>query len=96
MLMMPTQTLQTSTFTVVAPSDHTELSRLLAAAVVNAQFENLLLDNPESALENGYLGETFQLTNVERALLVSIRADTLTELAKQLTGALVSSSALLR
>ena len=93
--MMPTQTLQTPIFVTVVPSDYTELSRLLAAAIVNDQFKMLLLDDPESALENGYLGESFQLTEEERALLVSIRSGTLTELAKQLSGALVSNRVLI-
>ncbi len=92
---MPTQTLQIPIFATIVPSDHTELSRLLAAAVVNTQFKTLLLDDPEFALENGYLGESFQLTEEERALLVSIRAGTLPDLAKQLTGALVSNRVLI-
>jgi hypothetical protein len=93
--MMPTQTLQIPIFATIVPSDHTELSRLLAAAVVNTQFNTLLLDNPETALANGYLGESFQLTEEERALLVSIRAGTLIEMAKQLSGALVSNRVLI-
>jgi hypothetical protein len=93
--MILTQTLQIPIFATIVPSDHTELSRLLAAAVVNTQFKTLLLDNPEFALENGYLGESFQLTEEERALLVSIRAGTLPDLAKQLTGALVSNRVLI-
>ena len=93
--MMPTQTLQIPIFATIVPSDHTELSRLLAAAVVNTQFNTLLLDNPETALANGYLGESFQLTEEERALLVSIRAGTLIEMAKQLSGALVSNCVLI-
>ena len=89
--MILTQTLQTPIYTIAASTDHTELSRLLAAAIVNTQFKTLLLDDPESALANGYLGESFQLTEDERALLVSIRAGTLTELAIQLSGSLVSN-----
>ncbi|MBU2611074.1 MAG: hypothetical protein KJ606_09055 [Chloroflexi bacterium] len=90
--MISTQTLQTPIFTAVVPSDHTELSRLLSAAVVNHQFKNLLLDDPESALEKGYLGESFLLADDVRALLVSIRADTLTDLARQLSSVLVRST----
>lgn len=93
--MILTHVIQTPIYTIVAPTDHTELSRLLTAAIVNEQFKTLLLDDPGSALANGYLGETFQLTEEERALLVSIRAGTLTELAKQLTGALVSNRVLI-
>jgi len=93
--MILTRVIQTPIFTIAAQTDHTELSRLLTAAVVNTQFKALLLDNPESALESGYLGESFQLANEERALLISIRAGTLTELAKQLSGALVSNRVLI-
>ncbi len=67
-----------------------ELSRLLSAAVVNPQFKSLLLVDPESALENGYLGESFRLADDQRALLISIRTDTLTDLARQLSKVLVS------
>jgi hypothetical protein len=59
------------------------LNRLFAAAVVSRQFRDMLLKNPEEALRNGYLGETFSLTKEERDLLASIRADSLTDLAKQ-------------
>lgn len=90
--MISTQTLQTPIFTPVVPSDHTELSRLLSAAVVNHQFKNLLLDDPEAALEKGYLGESFLLAADVRALLVSIRADTLTDLARQLSSVLACSA----
>jgi len=93
--MIQTYVIQTPIYTLAAPPDHTELSRLLAAAIVNDQFKTLLLNDPESALANGYLGESFQLTDDQRALLVSIRAGTLTELAKQLSGALVSNRVLI-
>jgi hypothetical protein len=66
------------------PDDHLELNRLLAAAVVNTQFCQLLLDDPGLALQNGYQGETFFLSEEERALILSIRADTLTDLAREL------------
>ncbi len=66
------------------PDDHLELNRLLAAAVVNDEFCRLLLDDPGQALEIGYQGESFHLSVEERALILSIRANTLTELAKEL------------
>jgi hypothetical protein len=49
-------------FAIAAQADHFELSRLLAAALVNEQFESLLLADPEAALAYGYLGETLDLT----------------------------------
>ncbi len=65
-------------------NDHLEVNRLLAAAVVNTQFCKLLLEDPYTALQNGYLGETFYLTEEERALILSIRAATLPDLAREL------------
>jgi hypothetical protein len=73
----------------VSPSleDHLELSRLLAAAVVNPPFCHLLLVDPKQAIENGYQGETFLLSDAARYLLLLIRADSLVELAQQITQA---------
>jgi hypothetical protein len=68
------------------PSERLELSRLLAAAVVNPKFCHLLLEDPELALEAGYQGETFSFTDEERDLVMSIRADSLAVLASQLAG----------
>lgn len=64
------------------------LSRVFAAAVVNRQFCDMLLKNPQEALRKGYLGETFSLTPEENALIASVRADTLSDLARQVYGAL--------
>jgi hypothetical protein len=64
--------------------DRLELSRLLAAAVINPQFCHLLLEDPELALEAGFQGETFSFTDEERDLVKSIRADSLAGLANQL------------
>jgi hypothetical protein len=74
----------------VSPSldDHLVLSRLVAAAVVSPSFCHLLLEDPQQALENGYQGETFLLSDAARYLLLYIHADTLAELARQITQAL--------
>lgn len=84
--MIETKTYQPPiTFLMPHRSDNSlEISRLLAAAVVNQQFCRLLLDDPELALETGLHGETFSLTNEERNLILSIRADSLADLAGQL------------
>jgi hypothetical protein len=66
----------------------TDLHRLFAAAIVSDQFCRTLLHKPEEALANGYLGQTFVLTEQERMLLKSIRADTLTDLAQKVNRAL--------
>jgi hypothetical protein len=64
------------------------LQRLFAAAVVNDQFRETLLRKPEEALANGYLGQTFLLSDREKMLIQSIRADSLTDLAQQVNRAL--------
>lgn len=66
----------------------TGLHRLFAAAIVSDQFRETLLSKPEEALTNGYLGQTFLLTDQERMLIKSIRADTLTDLAQKVNRAL--------
>lgn len=65
------------------PAESLEVSRLLAAAVINSEFCELLLDNPEQALNNGFQGEDFLFSEEERDLILSIRADSLGELANQ-------------
>ena len=67
------------------------LNRVFAAAVVNRQFCDMLLKNPQEALQRGYLGETFILTPEESALISSIRANTLSDLAKQVYGSLTGT-----
>lgn len=61
-----------------------ELSRLLAAAIINPGFCHLLLDDPELALKSGFQGEDFLFTEDERELILSIRAASLADLAGQL------------
>lgn len=67
------------------------LSRLFAAAVVNQQFCEMLLTNPQEALRKGYLGETFMLTKAERELIISIRARSLADLAREINQSLIPS-----
>ena len=71
-------------------STRTGLHRLFAAAVVSDQFRKTLLSKPEEALANGYLGQTFALSDREKLIIRSIRADTLTDLAQQVNRALKS------
>ena len=71
-------------------SARTGLHRLFAAAVVSDQFRETLLNKPEEALANGYLGQTFTLTDREKIIIKSIRANTLTDLAQQVNRALKS------
>jgi hypothetical protein len=67
------------------------LNRVFAAAVVNRQFCDMLLKNPQEALQKGYLGETFTLTPEENALIASIHANTLSDLARQVYGSLTGT-----
>jgi hypothetical protein len=64
------------------------LTRVFAAAVVSRQFCKMLLNDPITALQNGYLGETFKLSNEEYDLLISIHAKNLADLARQVNNAL--------
>ena len=63
-----------------SPSSST-INRLLAAAVVNKNFRDLLLTDPGLALAQGYQGETFSLDYQERILVLSIQADNLRDFA---------------
>lgn len=65
-----------------------EYGRILSAAVVSAQFRQLLLANPSVALTAGFAGEKFQLNNEDRSRLTNIRATSLADFASQLTVAM--------
>jgi hypothetical protein len=67
------------------PQEWNGLNYLFAAAVVNSQFRKMLLEDPEEALQRGYLGEGFELSREERDRLTSAHAKSLTDLAKTLT-----------
>ncbi len=73
------------------PNVSSGLSQVFAAAVVNQQFCNMLLQDPSIALQKGYLGETFSLSKEEQDLIVSIRAKSLSDLAKQVNHTLFGS-----
>lgn len=63
--------------------NHTGLSSVFAAAVVNQNFREMLLSNPSQALQQGYLGRKFALSQEDASLLVSSNAKSLADLAKQ-------------
>ena len=69
---------------------HNTVSRLFAAAVVSREFRETLLRDPRAALRQGYLGQPFHLTDEEERLVCSIRAVSLTDLARQVNRALKS------
>lgn len=68
-----------------SPRNKTGISKLFEAAVINRQFRQLLLSQPELALQQGYQGNSFDLTREEQALIISIRANSLPDLAQQVT-----------
>ena len=67
------------------PGERNGLGHLFAAAVVNRQFRKMLLEDPETALQRGYLGQSFELSREEHERLISIRARSLADLAKTIT-----------
>jgi hypothetical protein len=67
------------------------LSQVFAAAVVNQQFRDMLLHDPCIALQKGSLGETFSLSEEEQDLITSIRAQSLSDLAKQINHSLLGN-----
>lgn len=80
--MLNTNTLPLTIAVQESVGEHLELSRMLAAATVNQDFEKLLISDPQAALQQGYQDEKFLLTREERDLILSIRADSLPELAQ--------------
>jgi hypothetical protein len=72
------------------PVERNGLHRLFAAAVVSDQFRETLLREPETALARGYLGQPFALTDQEKLVIRSVRAETLTDLAQKVNRALKS------
>jgi hypothetical protein len=68
----------------IDPQDtHTGLSGLFAAAVVSQSFREMLLNDPEKALRQGYLGKGFGLSQADASLIISLNAKSLPDLAKQ-------------
>lgn len=61
-----------------------ELSRLIAAAVVNKTFCHILLTNPAEALQKGFSTETFELNAAERSLVMAIHATDIVDFAQQI------------
>jgi hypothetical protein len=62
---------------------HAGLSSVFTAAVVSHSFCQLLLNHPEQALRQGYMGKQFQLSAEDTSLIISMNAHSLKDLAKQ-------------
>ena len=81
-----------STYAVQKPvAVRSGLHRLFAAAIVSDQFRSMLLNEPEAALAGGYLGQTFTLTDQERRIIKTVRAENLTDFAQKVNQALKST-----
>ena len=80
----PITTLDTS-------KDTDSLARLLVAAAINPRFCAALLTNPQHALQAGFGGEGFPLSQTTLDSLVSIQASTLPEFVFKLNEALTGS-----
>lgn len=73
-----------------APQHRSGLHRLFTAAIVNSQFREKLLNEPEMALAGGYLGQPFALTEQERLVISTVRGRDLTDFAQKVNQALKS------
>lgn len=69
-------------------AERSGLHRLFAAAIVSDQFRTMLLNEPEAALAGGYLGQTFALTDQEKEIIQTVRANNLTDFAQKVNQAL--------
>ncbi len=82
--MISQTTFTTRTPLKINPHDpHPGLSSVFAAAVVNQNFREMLLKEPEKAIKQGYLGKSFALSQEDASLLTSLNAKSLTDLANQ-------------
>jgi len=92
MTMLTLETYPTKSFPLrKSTAQRSGLHRLFAAAIVSDQFRAKLLSEPEAALTGGYLGQTFALTDHEKKILKTVRADNLTDFAQQVNQALKGS-----
>ena len=62
---------------------HSRLGHLLSAAVISPHFQRMLLEDPKTALQSGYLGGTFELSTEEQECILSAKAESLADLAKK-------------
>jgi hypothetical protein len=62
---------------------HAGISSVFAAAVVSRNFCQMLLNNPEQAIKQGYMGKSFALSPEDTSLIISIDAQSLADLAQK-------------
>lgn len=68
------------------------LLKLLCAAIISRAFRHQLLTTPEQSLEDGYNGESFELTAAEQSLVLSVKAASIEEFSQQLVEKLEQGS----
>jgi hypothetical protein len=89
---MFTKPLTRHPITTLDPSNDTDsIARLLVAAAINPRFCAALLTDPQQAVQTGFGGEDFPLSQTALDRLVSIRASTLPEFVGHLNEVLASS-----
>lgn len=76
--------------TVDTSKDTNSITRLLIAAAINPRFCTALLTDPQRALQAGFGGESFPLSQTTVDRLVSIRASTLPEFILKLNEVLAN------
>jgi len=95
MTMLTLDAYQASSFTPrKSTAGRSGLHRLFAAAVVSDQFRAQLLSEPEAALTGGYLGQTFVLSDHEKRIIKTVRANNLTDFAQKVNQALKGNHSL--
>lgn len=62
-----------------------DLMRLLSVAIISRRFRELLLNDPATALDNGFYEQEFDLTPEERDFVLSMHATNLNEFAIEVT-----------
>ena len=65
-------------------ADMASINRLLVAAAINPRFRSRLLTNPGNALQTGFGGEYFPLSQQTQNLLISVQATTLPDFVRKL------------
>ena len=77
---------------VTTSQDTDSITRLLVAAAINPRFCAVLLADPQYAVQRGFGGEGFPLSQPTLQMLGSVRAATLPEFAYKLNEMLGSSA----
>jgi hypothetical protein len=73
----------TSPLMVTVQPESVEMSKVIAAAIVDEKFRHLLLADPVAALKGGYHGQTFNLGSEEVEFILSVQAVSLADFASQ-------------